>query len=121
MTLRRAQVVLVEWPLSRPTGKKITKVRPALVVQNDRDNARLTNTILAMITSTTGRIQEPTQLLVEIGTIEGKQTGLRNDSALNCINLLTVEQSKIVATIGIFSIGLMQKVNSCLKDALDLT
>jgi mRNA-degrading endonuclease toxin of MazEF toxin-antitoxin module len=120
MALRRGQVVLVDWPLARPAGSKVAKVRPALVVQNDRDNARLTNTILAMITSMTSRVLESTQLLVQVGTPEGQQTGLRNDSALNCINLLTVEQTRIVATIGLFSPAMMQKVNNCLKVALEL-
>ena len=48
--MKRGDVVLVDWPFAGGAGAKL---RPALVVQNDRDNQRLTNTILAMITSVT--------------------------------------------------------------------
>jgi mRNA interferase MazF len=69
--MRRGDVVLVDWPFS---GGGASKIRPALIVQNDRDNQRLTNTIVAMITSTTRRATEATQLLIDILTGEGKQT-----------------------------------------------
>jgi mRNA interferase MazF len=119
MSVRRGDVVIVDWPLSRPAGSKV-KPRPAVIVQNDMDNARLTNTIVAMVTSVTRRALEPTQFLIEIATPDGRLTGLRQDSVVNCINLLTLEQSKILFAIGILSIPLIQKVNSCLKAALEL-
>jgi mRNA interferase MazF len=119
MRVRRGEVVIVNWPLSRPPGGR-AKPRPALVVQNDKDNARMTNTILAMITSVTRRALEPTQLFIDISTPDGQQTGLRQDSAVNCANLLTVGQDKILHTIGAFSATLMQQVNACLKAALEL-
>jgi mRNA interferase MazF len=119
--MRRGDVVIVDWPLFRPKGgQTIAKPRPALVVQNDKDNARLTSTILAMITSTLRRAPEPTQVLVELATVDGKSTGLRQDSVVNCINLLTVEQTKLLHVIGTFSPALMQQVNDALKAALEL-
>jgi mRNA interferase MazF len=118
--MKRGEVVIVDWPLFRTTAPRVAKPRPALVVQNDTDNARLTNTILAMITSVTHRSAEPTQLLIDITTPDGKNTGLRQDSVINCVNLLTVEQSRILHIIGSLSAGLMQQVNSCLKVALEL-
>ena len=45
MTVNRGDVVLVDYPFT--TGGAM--MRPALVVQNDRDNARMTNTIVAQI------------------------------------------------------------------------
>jgi mRNA interferase MazF len=120
MSLQRGQVVLVDWPLTKPVGRKVTKVRPALVVQNDRDNQRLTNSILAMITGQTKRSLEPTQLFIDISTADGQLTGLRSDSAVNCINLLTLDQKKIITTIGTFSAAFMLQVNDCLKEALEL-
>jgi mRNA-degrading endonuclease toxin of MazEF toxin-antitoxin module len=45
MSVNRGDVVLVDYPFT--TGG--AKVRPALVVQNDRDNARITNTIATII------------------------------------------------------------------------
>jgi mRNA-degrading endonuclease toxin of MazEF toxin-antitoxin module len=52
MSVHRGAVVIVDWPFASGQGRK---PRPALVVQNDRDNQRLQNTILAMITSMTRR------------------------------------------------------------------
>ena len=47
MKVNRGDVVLLDHPFSTGAG---SKVRPVLVVQGDRDNARLTSTIVAMIT-----------------------------------------------------------------------
>lgn len=46
MTVTRGEVVLVDYPYSDGTG---SKVRPALVVQSDNLNLRITDTILAAI------------------------------------------------------------------------
>src|SRR5438132_1576769 len=97
MSVQRGAVVIVDWPFAGGGGRK---PRPALIIQNDRDNQRLQNTILAMITSLTRRAQEPTQLFIDLSTTEGKQSGLRQDSVVNCVNLFTVEQTKILQTIG---------------------
>ena len=69
MNVQRGEVVLVDFPYTSGTG---SKVRPALVIQNDRDNARLVNTIVAQITGTTQRAPEATQVLVEVNTPEGQ-------------------------------------------------
>src|SRR5215510_3352628 len=83
MNVQRGDVVLVDYPYAAGGG---TKVRPALVVQNDRDNQRLLNTIVAQITSVTRRALEPTQLLIEIATPAGQQSGLRQNSVVNGVN-----------------------------------
>jgi len=93
MNLARGQVVLVDFPFA---GGAQSKLRPALVVQNDRDNVQLTNTIVAMISSQTRRASEATQVLIEVGTTDGGQTGLRVDSVIVCANLFTLEHGKIL-------------------------
>jgi len=117
MRLLRGEVVLVDWPFAGGAGAKI---RPALVVQNDRDNQRLTNTIIAMITSVTRRAMGPTQLLIDISTPEGRQTGLRLNSVVNCANLFTLEQSKCLRVIGSLPTSLSQRIDGCLRMALGL-
>ena len=118
MSVSRGDVVLVDFPFSAGSA---AKVRPALVLQNDRDNLRLTNTIVVMITTRTRRaLTEPTQLFIDITTIDGKQTGLLMNSAVNCVNLFTLDQQKILRTIGQLPADLMAKVNDCLKESLDL-
>lgn len=117
MKVRRGDIVLVDYPFAAGGG---AKVRPVLVIQNDRDNQRLTNTTVVQITSVTRRALEPTQWLVEIDTPEGQQSGLRQDSVVNCVNLLTLDQGRILRTLGRLPDSVMQNVNDCLKASLAL-
>jgi mRNA interferase MazF len=117
MNVQRGDVVLLDYPYSSGGG---TKVRPALVVQNDRDNQRLTNTIVVQITSVIRRALEPTQVLIEIRSAEGQQSGLRQDSVVNCVNILTVDKGEVLRKLGTLSAPLRQKVSACLMAALDL-
>ncbi len=87
MTSHRGDVVLLDYPFSDSTG---SKVRPALVVQNDRDNVRLTSTVVVLITRNLSRVtREATQMLIDIAAPEGQRSGLRANSAVNCANLFT--------------------------------
>jgi mRNA interferase MazF len=54
--IRRGDVVVVDFPF---TDIGQSKFRPALVVQNDRDNQRIRKTIVAMITGNLRRPQPP--------------------------------------------------------------
>jgi mRNA interferase MazF len=116
MSVSRGDVVLVDYPFSDRAG---SKVRPALVVQSDSLNHRIDDTILAAISRSIHRASA-TQLFVDISTPEGAATGLRQNSMVQCENLLTFDQRLIVATIGRFPAPLMQKVEECLRKALDL-
>lgn len=118
MTVTRGDVVLLNYPFSSGRG---AKVPPAVVVQTDQNNLRLTNTIVAMVTRTTHRVQrEPTQYFLDPATPEGKAAGVLHPSAITCENLLTVERQLIVRKIGSLTSGAMQQINSCLKAALQL-
>jgi mRNA interferase MazF len=117
MALARGEVVLVDFPFS---GGTQSKLRPALIVQNDRDNGRLTNTVVAMISSRVQRSQfEASQVFVELRS-HGQRTGLRVDSIVNCVNLFTIEQSKVLRTLGTFPPKLMEQVDAALKVAFGL-
>src|SRR4051794_12632095 len=115
MNVLRGDVALVEYHFSAGSGAKI---RPVLVVQNDRDNQRLLNTMVVQITSVTRRAMEATQLLIEVATPEGRQSGLRQDSVVNCVNLLTLDKAKVLRRIGHLPQPLMSEVDRCLKAAL---
>ena len=66
--MNRGDVVLVDFTrVAGPTAKR----RPAVVVQNDNDNRRMTNTIVAMITGNVSRSGEPTQLPIDPATADG--------------------------------------------------
>lgn len=117
MNVRRGDVVLIDFPYPSGTG---SKVRPALVVQNDRDNQRLINTILVQITSVTHRALEPTQLSIELTSDAGIVSGLRQDSVINCANFLTVARTKILRHLGSLPEASMNRINQCLTAALEL-
>jgi len=117
MTIQRGDIVLVWFPFTSGTGGKL---RPGLIVQNDQNNQRLGNTIVAAITSTTHRSNQPTQLLIQLATPEGTASGLLFDSAITCENLATVEQRLIQRKIGSLPVASMLKVDECLKASLGL-
>ncbi len=118
MPVNRGDVVLVAVP---DTSGMPGKVRPALVVSSDRNNRRLQDAIVAVITSTTVRAKlEATQLLIELATPEGKQSGLLNDSAVKCERLHAILQSLIKRTVGSLSPATMLRIDDCLKASLEI-
>lgn len=117
MTVHRGDVVLIQFPFASGAAAKL---RPALVVQGDRNNARLTNTLVAAITTTTHRSGEPTQFLIELATPVGKQSGLLKDSVVSCENLATIEQTRVARVIGSLPADAMLTINACLKAALGM-
>jgi mRNA interferase MazF len=116
MRVSRGEIVLVDYPFSDRTG---SKVRPALIVQTDGLNQRIDDTILAAISRSTHRAG-PTHLFIDIATPEGIATGLRQNSMIQCENLLTYDQGLIIAAIGRLSTPMMQQINDCLRNALNL-
>lgn len=117
MTLNRGDVVLA---FVANTGQPGGKVRPALVVQSNHNNARLNETIVAAITSNTSRIAESTQLLIDISTADGAASGLLHNSAVRGERLHSIPQADARRVTGRLSDALMLKINDCLKAALDL-
>lgn len=118
MKVRRGDVILLEHPFSSGTG---AKVRPVLVVQNDRDNARLTNTVVVMITRTIHRAGNlDTQLLIDVSTAEGRSSGLKVTSAIICSNLYTAHEQLIHKRIGSLPTATMSQVDGCLRAVLNL-
>lgn len=119
MSVRRGDVVLVDYPFADATG---SKVRPALVVQADYNNIRIANTVIVMITRRAHLAAvEPSQVLVDPLSPDGQTTGLITQSAITCENLFTVNQRRVIRTLGRASDALMRAVDNCLKAALDLS
>jgi mRNA-degrading endonuclease toxin of MazEF toxin-antitoxin module len=100
MKVQRGDVVILDHPFSDASG---SKVRPALIVQDDARNALLSNTIVAVITRNLHRVGiDPTQLLIDINTPDGKRSGLKATSAVTCGNLFTLHDDRIRKRIGGF-------------------
>lgn len=114
---RRGDVVRVDFPFTDiARGKK----RPAVVIQNDRDNQKLRKTAVAMITGNLRRSGDPSHLLVDPSTPEGASSGLNGRSLVSCNNLYTLEQDCIQKRLGHLSDALMKKLDDCLKAALEI-
>jgi len=141
MSVQRGDVVLAYYPFASGVGGKR---RPALVVQNDGDNQKLANTVVAQITGNLKRAGDPSHFLIEVGTPAGAQSGLLHDSVVSrdarpghravrvaqsgllhdsvvsCNNLATIEQNLIDQVIGSLPQALMHPIDACLKAALAL-
>jgi mRNA interferase MazF len=117
MNIRRGDVVLVLYPFASGRG---ASRRPALIVQNDRDNKRLDNTIIAQITTNVRHAHDPTQLLIPALTPEGQQAGVLHDSVVSCNNLATVHEDRMHRMIGHLPDAMMHRIDECLKVALGL-
>lgn len=115
--MKRGDVVVADFPYQDVPG---SKVRPAVVVQNDADNQALANTILAMITGNLADAGRPTNVLVDPATPDGAGTGLIGPSLIKCGNLATVRQSRVLRVIGHLSDTILQQVNVALEAALEL-
>lgn len=117
--VRRGDVILL--PVAFVSGKAF-KVRAAVVIQNDRLNAILQSTVVAIITSTNTRVAtEPSQLFIDLSTPDGKLTGLLHDSTVKCEHLNTVNRRDIHRVIGRFPETLIQQLERCIKVALHVT
>ena len=111
-------MVVARFPYAGGTG---AKVRPAVVIQCDRLNRKIRNTLLAMVTGNTRLAgTEPTQFLIDPATPEGASAGLSYPSAVKCENLYTVSQARIKRTLGRLSDPLRLQLEQSLKAALEL-
>lgn len=89
-------------------------------MQNDRDNSRLRDTVVALITGNTNYAQEATQCFVNPDTLEGASSGLHGPSSILCCHLYTIRQSLIIKIAGSLPGATMQQVDESLKIALHL-
>ena len=112
--MKRGDIIIVDFAAYNPPEK----VRPALVVQCDRDNARMSNTIVALITGNVRRAGQPTQFLIDQKHADFKTSGLHKDSVINCSNLVTIRQRDVIQVIGRLSSASMNQIDACLKSAL---
>jgi mRNA interferase MazF len=110
----RGEIVVVDFAVAGMPKK----VRPVLVVQADAYNRKMTNTVVAMITTNLARASEPSHLLIDITTPEGKQAGLLHTSVVNCNTLTTVRQDDVLRVLGSLPAAMMLRVDQCLKAAL---
>jgi len=115
---RRADVVLVALPyVSDPTR---TKLRPAVIVQNDVGNRFSPNLIVAAISSQLPARQYPTNVIVRHDAPEAEGAGLDRDSVVQAEVILTVPKANVVRRLGRFNDTAMRAVDACLRVSLGL-
>ena len=116
--MNRGEIAIVEVFFSDRTG---SKVRPVLVVQSDFLNQRLTDTIVAIITSSPRALcAGPVRNLLSIPSRKLENPPGCAVSVVQCENLATIDTSLIHAKIGHLSESLMREVDQCLKVALGM-
>lgn len=117
MNLRRGDIGLARFPHA---GGGRGKKRPVVVVQADAYNQRLRHVIVAEVTTNLAVASDPANLMIEVATSEGSTTGLVQDSVITCLHLVTMSEDRISKVIGKLPIRLLQKLDNCLKSALEL-
>lgn len=91
MEVRRGDIYMAD--LSSDRIDSVCKVRPVLIVQNNKGNAHSTSYIAALITSKTKKYL-PTHIML------GKWCGLRRKSTVLCEHLVTVRREMLMSYIG---------------------
>jgi mRNA interferase MazF len=117
MKVKRGDVVLAWYPFASGVGGKR---RPCVVVLNDEDNRKLTNTVVVQITSNLSRSKDKSHFLVDASTPDGQKSGLLHDSLVSCNNIATIETSLIDRVIGSLEGQHLQQLERCLKATFDL-
>lgn len=117
MTYKRGDIVLVNFPMP---DLQLYKPRPALIVQSDKNNARLKNLIFLQITSNLSYKFEETQYLIKLDSEEGKNSGLLTDSVIKAELIFTLPKTFVHRKLGSLPENAMQKVDGCIKKSLSL-
>jgi mRNA interferase MazF len=118
---KKGDVVLVSFPYTTDDGQTQTKRRPAVIISNDNNNARLDDVLLVPLTSNTTRAnREPTQVVIAMNSPEGQLGGLRLDSVIDCTVIATIPKTLLVNKIGAFPQETMERIDQCLMIALSI-
>ena len=118
MKVQRGDVVFLEFPFSDGTG---AKVRPAVVLQADRENQRLTSTVVAMISGNINLVgREPGHIMIDIQSDAGLRSGLKYSSVVNIHSLYSVHTDRIERISGSLTDELMHEIETQLIQTLDL-
>jgi mRNA interferase MazF len=115
--MKRGDVILVRFP--HPSGQR-GKKRPAVVVQSDAYARTVSTVIVAEVTKNLTMKNDPACLFIDVGTAEGKATGLLVDSVVSSLVLDTVYADTVAQALGGLSTSLLKKFDDCLKVGLGL-
>jgi mRNA-degrading endonuclease toxin of MazEF toxin-antitoxin module len=115
--MNRGDVILVRFP--HPSGLR-GKKRPAVIVQSDAYAGAVSTVVVAEVTKNLLMASDPACLLIDVTSPDGKATGLLHDSVVSCLVLVTVYKDTVAQVLGSLSPMMRQKLDTCLRMALDL-
>ena len=119
MNVLQGQVVFLLFPFSDGSG---AKVRPALVLQSNPQNERLTSTVVAMISSNVKLVgREPGHILIDVEADDGRESGLKYSSAINVHAIYTIHTDRIERIAGRVSNDLLRQVIEQLVETFALS
>lgn len=102
--------------LGQPTGSRLAKRRPVLVVSADTYNAsRLATVIVAVITSNTSLAQMPGNVF-----LPATASGLARDSVVNVTALVTLNKTDLEELVGEAPMSVLREVDRGLRTSLHL-
>lgn len=102
--------------LSPVIGSEQGGIRPVVVIQNDMGNKYSPTTIIAPITSRSGKSQLPTHVEVAKDDINGLET----DSIILLEQVRTVDKKRLKEHVGHVSAYVLKKINDGLKISLQM-
>lgn len=112
--VRRGEIYVVSFD---PTvGSEIKKTRPAVIIQNDIANQYSPVTIVAAITSVTGRSPHPTDVFVS-----KKEGGLEADSLVLLNQIRTIDRQRLLKRLGMLSPETIAAIDTALAISVGLT
>jgi mRNA interferase MazF len=115
--MNRGDVLLARFP--HPSGGR-GKKRPVVVVQADTYNQSLRTMVVAEITKNLTMAHDPTCLFIDASTPEGQATGVLQNSVVSCLMMATIKADLVDRMIGVLSSAMKQRLNACLKAALEV-
>jgi mRNA interferase MazF len=115
--MKRGDVVLVRFP--HPSGQR-GKKRPAVVVQANQYSGMIRTVVVAEVTKNLTLKDDPACLHIDVGTPEGKASGLLVDSVVSALVIETVYADTIAQVLGSLSPSLQDQLDDCLKVGLGL-
>jgi len=107
---------VVEVNLDPVVRSEANKKRPGVVIQNDIGNRFSPNVIIAAIT---GAENVPRQYPVDVPVPKG-EGGLVKDSVVQCNQIRSVDERRLVRTLGHLRTATMTRVDKALKISLAL-
>jgi mRNA interferase MazF len=110
--IKRGEIYWLDWTPGR--GSEQSGLRPALVIQNDVGNKYSPNTIVASLTSVTGK---PYPFTVKVAA---KESGLPKDSTIDLAMIMTIDKNRLTDKCGELNETKMAEVNEAIKASLGI-